>query len=701
MRLNLTRSPNTRFVVSCLAAVAMILALLPAALALPIGPNGVFELEGDAVSSTSNSGPPDDWDRVCHQVLNSDCSTTFNTNGASAVSFASQTASGGTTFTGGGSKDPIDVSSWAWNQAAGGLPAKDVLLNGFAARYTVPSTGPSDPTCPAPSAGTCSVIFFGMDRFDNSGDAQNGFWFFQNPITLGTNKIGGGQGFVGVHKDGDLLVVSDFSNGGGTSTISVYIWDHTCTAAGKPVAACADSNLRLLQTSTAANCATAAANAAFCGIVNPSNGTTAPWSFTDKSGFSTFLQGEFFEGGINLSAFPGLAAECFASTLAESRASTSTSATLKSFVLSNFGKCESGTKTTPTDGNGNPITSISIGTGSVQVKDQAVVTVLGAGSFDGDVTFHLCGPDPTLGVSATCSSGGTLIGSAKTVAPPSPVTVLSDAATVTSVGNYCWRADYSGDAAQGVPASSDSSLTECFKVTPVTPTLTTQASGPVQLGQAISDTANLSGTASEPGTPVINPTTPGSPAKGTITFTVYGPNNCTTVAGTSMVNVNGDGAYGSGNFVPTAVGTYTFVATYSGDPPNTNGAGPTACPDPTGTETVLITDTSTNATTQNWLPNDSATITTTGGSPVNGTVTLTLYNNGACDPGVGNANVLYTTGPMPVVSGVSPLTVTSNNTTVKVTSSTTVSWRSTFVSSDSNVAGSTSNCETTSLTITN
>jgi len=230
----------------------------------------------------------------------------------------------------------------------------------------------------------------------------------------------------------------------------------------------------------------------------------------------------------------------------------------------------------------------------------------------------------------------------------------------------------------------------------VTPTLTTQASGPIQLGGTISDTATLTGTANKPGSPVINPTTAGGPAGGTITFTVYGPNNCTTVAfGPTTVSVTGDGAYGSGNFTPTAVGTYTFVASYSGDSPNTNAAPATACPDTTGTETVLVTDTTGITTAQNWLPNDSATIASAGGSGLSGSVTLTLYDNGTC-----NGNVLYTTGAMPV-SGASPQTLSSSNTTVKVLASAIVSWKATYTSNDANVAGSTSNCETTSLTINN
>jgi hypothetical protein len=690
----------------------MVASMVGPALALPKAPgsaNPIFELDGDATTNIppGHTGLPDDADRVCHEATGGDCSTTSNTTGAGAVAFGTQPAASGTTFTGGGSKDPIDISSWLWNQGTGGLPGKDILLNGFAARYSTPSTGPSDPSCPAQAGSTtCSVLFFGMDRFDNSGDAQNGFWFFQNAISLGGGKGGGGSNFVGVHKPGDVLVTSDFSIGGTISTISVYKWDPTCTATNKPASGgvdgltCADSNLELLGTSTSANCTTAAGNAAFCGIVNPTNGTTSPWPFLDKTGHTVFQQGEYYEGGIDLSAFPGLARECFASMLAESRSSTSTSATLKSFVLMGFAACGSKTVTHPQDSGGNDITngSISIGTGAPKVQDQAIVTVTGASSFGGSVNFFLCGPDD-LGTQSSCVSGGTQVGSAKAVSPPSPVTVTSDQATITKVGNYCWRAEYSGDSSVGVPPSLDNSTTECFSVTPVTPTLSTQASGPIQLGQMISDTATLGSTASEPGTPVINPTTPGSPAKGTISFTVFGPDNCTTVLGTSTASVNGNGAYPSGNFKPTAVGTYTFVASYSGDSPNTNAVPATACPDTTGTEKVLVTDTATETTAQTWLPNDSATVTTTGGSPIGGTVTFTLYNNGTCTPGAGNANVLYTqTVP---ASGSSPQTVNTSNTSVSVTASKTVSWQASYAPSGANISATPSDCEVTQLTITN
>ncbi len=343
---------------------------------------------------------------------------------------------------------------------------------------------------------------------------------------------------------------------------------------------------------------------------------------------------------------------------AETRSSTSTTATLKDFVLATFGSCTSSIVTTARDGSGGTITGpLSIGTGSVSVSDSATVTVGGAATWTGTVQFYLCGPI----ASGSCDgmiNVGTAIGAAQTVNQSTPEPVSSAAASVTSVGNYCWRATFTSGT-NGVPnASDDGSGTspnpECFSVTPVQPTLTTQASGPVQLGSAISDTATLTGTANRPGSPIINPTTAGAAAGGTITS-----------AGGSALN-----------------GSVTLTL-YA------------ACPDTTGTETVLVTDTTGVTTAQNWLPNDSATITSAGGSALNGSVTLTLYDNGTC-----NGNVLYTTGAM-AVSGSSPQTRTSSNTTVKVSASTTVSWLASYTSNDPNVAGSSSHCETTSLVINN
>ena len=123
-----------------------------------------------------------------------------------------------TIFTGGGSNDPQDINQWAWKDGSGGLPDKDNLLHAFAARYSLPADAA---TCPGKDGGTtCDVLFFGSDRLDNSGDAQQGFWFFQNAISRGTNAVGGGKGFVGSNSDdsSDYLQEGDGSSSTGSAT---------------------------------------------------------------------------------------------------------------------------------------------------------------------------------------------------------------------------------------------------------------------------------------------------------------------------------------------------------------------------------------------------------------------------------------------------------------------------------------------------
>jgi hypothetical protein len=341
-------SKRTKFLLGIGVIAALVIGWQVAAFA--VHDTGKFELDGDATNQAAKAG--DDWDNVCRQVTGTNCSTTTGAPDATATEWVAEPNLDSTIFTGGGSKDPIDISSWNWKNGAGGLPAKDNLLHSFAARYT--------------TAQNEQVLFFGSDRWDNSGDATQGFWFFQNPIARNTPNASSGT-FSGVHRNGDLLVLTDFSNGGGTSTINVYEWDTSCPSKANnnpQPGQCGDTNLMTLATSNAANCTSAAAGDDFCGIVN-SGTITMPWSFVDKSGTTQnrALNGEFFEGGLNLTAL-GLGDRCFSSVASESRASTSTDATLKDFVLGGFGSCGSSV-TTQQQGPA----SKSIGTGSISVTD--------------------------------------------------------------------------------------------------------------------------------------------------------------------------------------------------------------------------------------------------------------------------------------------------------------------------------------------
>jgi len=283
-------------------------------------------------------------------------------------------------------------------------------------------------------------------------------------------------------------------------------------------------------------------------------------------------------------------------------------------------------------------------------------------------------------------------------------TAQSNTATVTAAGDYCWSAHFVATTS-GVPPADDDGVNECFTVTPVTPAFPTTAGPDVQLGSPVTDSAVLGGSSNQPGTPAINPTTPGAPAGGTITFTLV-KNDCTTLAtgtGTNpqSVTVNGNGTY-SVSFTPDAVGTYHWKATYTpatGDPNNIGSTFNGNCSDTT--EKVVVSDTTSAASQQTWLPNDTATVAAAHGAPLNGTLSTQLFTGDNCGATSGSpvGGQLYSK-TLTNATSAADRTLTTNNSTFTVQATSAVSWLVNFNSSDPNVASS-SHCELTSLTITN
>lgn len=553
----MVKKQRGRRLVTVLAAAGLVGGILLAySTVLAVNNTGAFELDGNAISGNAPApfGPADDADRVCHQVLGTDCSTTSNTTGATAVTYV-DSSTNLEIFTGGGSKDPQDPgTSWLW-KPADTIPDKDTILHGFAARYSLPTNAS---TCPSADT-TCQVIFFGVDRFDNSGDAQLGFWFFKSTVGLTHTSQSGGLKFSGNHQDGDLLVISDFSVGGSTSTIAAYTWDHLCGTASKGVNSifggtttpgqCGSNNLRLAGFSTAANCASSAPTAAFCGIANTANGTVAPWSFTDKSGNHSYLQGEYYEAGINLSAL-NLGNECFSSIEGESRSSTSPTATLKDFILGNFQNCSATAVTTP-----SAATPVSPGT---PVTDTITITGVPAGSapFPGDgtgaaqVVFSYCGPitaggtcdgSDTAHTAATFGASKTLSHAATQGVSTATSDAINTAASPLLPGYYCFKGSWAGDS--NYPSgASDSGVNECFTVIQIgTTTVTTPSSSS---GTALSGTQAL-GTSLYDKAVVTAAASGGGPVTGTVDFFVCNPSQVQGAAGAETCATGGSALSGN------------------------------------------------------------------------------------------------------------------------------------------------------------
>ncbi|MCA1684120.1 MAG: hypothetical protein LC708_03220, partial [Actinobacteria bacterium] len=192
-----------------------------------------------------------------------------------------------------------------------------------------------------------------------------------------------------------------------------------------------------------------------------------------------------------------------------------------------------------------------------QVFDTA--TLSGGFNPTGTITFQLFGPN-----NDTCTPPAIFTNT-------KPVTgngnVVSDSFILPAPGVYHFVATYSGDANNNpVGPTACLDVHETIGVDRRVVNLSTHASGPVNVGGHISDVATIGHG--------FNPT-------GTITFTLFGPDNA-TCTGTpifhSVVNVNGNGSYNSASFTPNAPGTYRWVASYSGDANNAPAVTP--CDDP-------------------------------------------------------------------------------------------------------------------------
>jgi hypothetical protein len=499
--------------------------------ALAVHDDGVFELDGNAV----DDGAGDDWENIFDNTDTADATTEIQFDGR-----------GPTIFTGGGSKD--DLNTTGWKHKSGSVPDKDELLDAYAARYG-------------------DVVYFGADRYDASGAAALGFWFFQEEVGAQT----GGSFGPGQHADGDILILSDFSVGGGTVTIRVFQWNGPGgTIAGQGaingvldlLAGTSDPSVGIV-----ADCDTIGDPHDFCATVNDGD-EDSPWPFDPKDGANdVFAAGEFYEGGLDLGAFPELAGVCFTSFLAETRTSPSVGSQLKDFVGGNFEDCVATVDTTPSDANGDPLPSITLGD---EIHDHAVVT--GTGSTDaptGTMDFYICSPAQLTG--GVCATGGTEVNGpigADSVTLVQIGTTASSEATSsafepTSVGTWCWRGEYSGD--DLYDPAEDSSAGECF----------------------------------------------------------------------------------------------------------------------------TVTDVASTTTAQKWLPNDTATVTSSGGSAIAGNVVFQLYESADC-----TGTAVFTSTPIPVAGGVAVSNNTTYYTTVK-----TISWKATFTSTNTVASGDPSHCETMTVSV--
>ena len=285
----------------------------------------LFELDANAFDEAATG---DDWDTL---VGGGGSANVFNMTQDPVESPADDI------FDGGQSKDTSDIDAWSWKGAEPN--DKNDIQHAFAAAYEDPDNGHL-------------IVYFGLDRLDSSGDAAAGFWFLKRPVEQVT--INGKNVFVykgtntlAEHSVGDVLVQSDFTNGGVVERIDSYGWG--VAPAGSQVQP--GSPLRLI--AEGADCDDDAEPPELCGQVNdggedvPANwpGSVNPAGsvkFKGPGGVSNstvFNDATFLEGGIDLTSLFGRNV-CTAQFIAETRQSQSETAVLEDKVEGDFELCD-------------------------------------------------------------------------------------------------------------------------------------------------------------------------------------------------------------------------------------------------------------------------------------------------------------------------------------------------------------------------
>lgn len=313
------RAPGGRRRVATVIGLAVMLAATFVPGPARAGHTGVFELEGDMVDSPS--GAPWDW------------TTFFDAAGNRITPLPADFLDSGfdsdyafpdmSTFTG-GSKDILDVSGWSCTDS-NNLGGKFDIVNAYSTIYTVPAGA---------NAGD-QLLFFGIERAATEGDGAMGFWFLHDG-RVDCEKLDKGKApaFSGNHMDGDIFVAAGFSNGGTEASVTAYKWVGGATG------------FLDIDNPFVSGPLCAADKHDACGIVNTAEIPTdagKPWPSPDKNGGALDVNA-FYEGFVRVPAADTTG--CFATFVANTRSSTSPTATIMDFSRGSFPTCQPSTTMT-------------------------------------------------------------------------------------------------------------------------------------------------------------------------------------------------------------------------------------------------------------------------------------------------------------------------------------------------------------------
>lgn len=540
-----------------------------------VAPTSLFQLDGNAASTPLNTCT---YGALTNQLcdywnLLNGTGSPVDANGFGAGSSAGSSLTrvyiDGTLVTNvlsQGSKDTNNTTTWAWS--GNSSPNKDTFDAGYAAAYQQNGD---------------LVLMFGANRVSPNGDANVGIWFFQNDVEKQANGTFG----PGAHKDGDVFIVSAFTNGGGTSGVTAYAWDHALcggvktTVKSPKLGGCADTNLAFLGSAAASS---VCGSSIFCAITN-TNTTNSSWN-------SALASPLFFEGGVDITAaFVAAkltAPSCFSSFIEETRSSQSTGAELKDFLGGSFKLC--GVSIT------KQCDSASIATtGATTYNFSGTVTNKGVGALYNVVVTDSYPPGATNSsltlatLPDSCSGTPCLlpthtVGYTGSFDLGSTNNTVVNQVSVTAGATSTTSTDVS-DGPNSWPLQADGTLPSQCKPSPqsalvVTKSCTTSVTSP---GGVLSVMVNFSGTVSNP---TVNPVT-----GGTDNVEVDGIKLCDAEG-----SVTCDSTAGEGQVTSITVGGKSVAQGFSLTPGQTaNYSGsytPTSfsCNDAAGTGVCTFTD---------------------------------------------------------------------------------------------------------------
>ena len=592
---------------------------------------GQFTMDGTIGSAAPTTTPPFHW------------SDLFSSSGAPILTHSSYPAlldsvfvpdyatpdSSYFTQNGAGVKDTDAIANWGC-KTQNTPTSKDDIQNAFGAVFRIPNG--------APENGGHIVAYFGVERLSNTGDSFAGFWLFKNPQV----SCSGTGGFTGSHTDGDILILTNFTNGGSTAAVDVFQWvGDDATGSPQMVTLANGGNVCGVSpggTDGDSVCAISNASSTLK-CTDPSLTISSPWVPTSVGGC------EFTEAAIDLTQLFGGTASgpCFSNFMAETRSSQQITATLKDFAGGLLNTCVVPAVNTTASGHGS-----SNLPGSAQHDTATMPVSNGNPTPTGSITFFLC--TPAQATSAGCPQGsGTQVGGAVTLSAGSATSTPDVTATTTpndlATGTYCWGAHYAPDTNSEntyLPSYGTDSTNECFTVAKAQPTLSTVASfsagnATLSSNPTLSDAVTMKGAAVGTG---------GVPAGETVSFSLFGPYapgvtpTCATGSGQPVFTTTGTLAASGADFVATTsssfpvtqTGTYVWTASYAGD--TFNNAASEGCNG--DNESLTVT------TPQLHITKVADNATVSAGSPIG--FTITVSNDAAA---TGSASGVSISDPLP------------------------------------------------------